>query len=272
MAKSKSNTQGDVSEITILEVNQGVIDICVLGTSPLIYNAMSEKARHELLMPSPKKNAAEKAANLKHSPFDEYRNSTYQTRGNNDPTRLNFPASAFKKAIASAALDIPGANKSQIGRLVWVAGDRVNVFGVPQLFSAITRSADMNRTPDVRTRAIVPEWACRLSIHFMKPIVKEQTVIRLLAAAGFTQGIGDWRQQKGSGSYGQFKLVGADDPDFVRICKLGRKEQDAALADPAFYDEETARLMDWFTQERKRREGASSNGKSKVVALPSAEA
>jgi hypothetical protein len=23
------------------------------------------------------------------------------------------------------------------------------------------RSADMNRTPDVRTRAILPEWACK---------------------------------------------------------------------------------------------------------------
>lgn len=258
------------TEISILKLNQGVLNVCIKGVSPLIYNAMSEKARHELLMPAPKKNAAEKAANLKHDPFAEYRNSTYQNRGDEEPTRLNFPASAFKKALASAALDIPGAAKSQIGRLVWAVGDRINVFGTPKLFSAITRSADMNRTPDVRTRAILPEWACVLSLRFMTPILKEQTVVNLLAAAGFTQGIGDWRQQKGSGSYGQFELVGPDDPDFKRICETQTiVEQDAALADPAFYDEETERLMQWFVEERARREGAKANGVTpKATAKP----
>lgn len=261
MAKAKSST--NETEISILEITQGSLEFCVLGQSPFIYNAMSEKARHELLMPSPKKNAAERAANLKHDPFAEYRNSVYMNRDDGAATRLNFRADAFKKALASAALDIPGAAKAQIGRLVWVVGDRVDMFGVPKLFCSVTRSADMNRTPDVRTRAILPEWACRLSIRFMRPILKDQTVANLLGAAGFTQGVGDWRQQKGSGSYGQFRLVAADDPDFVRICASGRRaEQDAALAAPEYYDEETERLIEWFKEERVRREGSPRNGKS----------
>jgi hypothetical protein len=261
MAKGKVST--NENEISILEVMQGELNVCIVGTSPLIFNAMSEKVRHELLMPAPKKNAAAKAANLKHQPLDEYRNSTYQNREADAATRLNFPAAAFKKALASAALDIPGAAKAQIGRLVWCIGDRVNIYGVPQMMMAITRSADMNRTPDVRTRAILPEWACRISLRFMKPILKDQTIANLLAAAGFTQGVGDWRQQKGSGSYGQFQLVSDTDPNFVRICKAGgRVAQEKGLESPGFYDEETERLYAWFVEELAARNGERKNGKA----------
>lgn len=256
-------------EISVLEVNQGVLDVCIIGVSPLIYNAMSEKAWHELLMPSGKKNAAERASTLKHEPFVEYRDSTYQNRGPSKTTRLNAPAAWFKKAMAAAALDIPGAAKSQIGRLVWAVGDRVDIYGVPQMMSAITRSADINKTPDVRTRAILPQWACRISFRYMKPILKEQTIANLLGAAGFTNGVGDWRQQKGSASYGQFMLVSQDDPRYLEIVKTGGVEaQEKALANPQFYDDETEKLMTWFTEERKRRGDnvAKPNGKAKTSA------
>jgi hypothetical protein len=269
MGKGQASTTS--SEISILELNQGELNVCILGTSPLIYNAMSEKAKHELLFPGPRKNAAERASNLKHEPFSEYRNSTYQNRNPKAETLLNFPAACFKKAMASAALDIPGAAKAQIGRLVWAVGDRVDVYGVPQIFCAITRSADMNKTPDVRTRAIVPEWACRITLRFMQPILKGQTVANLLAAAGVTQGVGDWRQQKGSGSYGQFVLCSADDPRFLAVIKDGgRAAQDAALKEPSFYDEETERLLQWFVAERVKREGGGKNGRS--VGAPTVEA
>ena len=270
MAKPKQSS--DAGEISILEVFQGTFDVYILGVSPFIYNAMSEKARHELLMPAPRKNAAERAANLKHNPIEEYRNSAYVNLDPKAATKLNFPSAGFKKALSSAALDIPGAAKAQIGRLVWTEGDRVDFYGVPKLMCSITRSADMNHTPDVRTRAILPEWACRLSIRFKRPILKEQTVANLLAAAGLTQGVGDWRQQKGSGSYGQFKLVSTDDPDFVRVRKAGgRDAQIAALEKPEFYDDETEKLMLWFDEELKRRGGAPRNGSSKKIEVEQEE-
>jgi hypothetical protein len=261
--------QEATNEITIMEINRGQLDVCILGTSPLIYNAMSEKAKHELLMPAPKKNAAERAANLKHRPYDEYRNSVYTSRDPNGTTLLNFPAAAFKKAMSCAALDIPGVAKSQIGRLVWAIGDRVEIFGEPQMMCSIVRSADMNRTPDVRTRAILPEWACRVSFCYMVPLLKQQTIVNLLAAAGFL-GVGDWRQERGSGSYGQFQLVSNDHPDFVRICKTMKRDvQKAALeaTPPKFYDDETAKLITWFDDELSRRghetAPAGKNGKLK---------
>lgn len=244
----------DAGEIVIMEVTKGQMDFCVLGTSPLILNRMSQKVWFELLAPKGRKTAAEKASNLKHDPIKEFRDSVYRMEDPNAPTVLAFMPSAFKKAIGTAALDMPGAKKAQIGRLVYVQGEMLPIFGVPRLVMSITRSADMNRTPDVRTRAILPEWACRLSIVFTKPILREQSIANLLAAAGFQSGIGDWRQEKGSGSYGSFKLVSADDPDFIRITKSqARAAQQKALDNPEPYNTETSEMLRWFSVEIKRR-------------------
>lgn len=248
MAKAK-----DESEVFVMEVMQGAMDFCVIGTSPIILNRMSEKAQRELLLPKGRKNAAEKASTLKHDPMAEFRASPYTSQGDAGATRLQLLASMFKGAMRTAALDIPGAKKAQIGRLVYIEGDRVDLFGVPQLIMSVTRSADMNRTPDVRSRAIVPEWACRLTVKFVKPIMREQSVANLLAAGGITAGVGDWRVEKGAGSYGTFQLCSPTDPEFVRICKIGRKQQDAALAEPECYDDETQSLLSWFGVEVQRR-------------------
>lgn len=248
MAKPK-----DESEVFVMEVMQGAMDFCVIGTSPIILNRMSEKAQRELLLPKGRKNAAEKASTLKHDPMAEFRSSPYMSLGDSGATRLQLLASMFKGAMRTAALDIPGAKKAQIGRLVYIEGDRVDLFGVPQLLMSVTRSADMNRTPDVRSRAIVPEWACRLTVKFVKPIMREQSVANLLAAGGITAGVGDWRVEKGAGSYGTFRLCASNDADFARIVKLGRKQQDASMKEPESYDDETASLLAWYGVEVQRR-------------------
>jgi hypothetical protein len=160
----------------------------------------------------------------------------------------------FKKAMGTAALDTPGAKKAQIGRLVYVEGELVGVYGIPKIFMSVTRSADMNRTPDVRTRAICPEWACKIPVRFTRPILRAQSVTNLLATAGVQCGVGDWRQERGSGSYGLFEIVDADNPEFTRIMKTqGRKAQLAAMDKFESHDTQTAELLEWFGVEMKRR-------------------
>ncbi len=242
------------TEISVMEVTRGRIQFMVRGESPLICNAMSAKARQQLLLPPVRKNSAEKASSLKHNPLDEFRASMYYARSPESPTRVVVKATAFKGALMSAALDLPGTSKSQIGRLAYVEGDEVPVYGVPELLMSVTRSADINKTPDVRTRAIIPQWACIISVQFTKPILKEQAIVNLMAAAGITQGIGDWRVQKGSGNYGQFSLTDPDDEAFAEIIRTGGREaQDAAIQNPVCYDSETEELLSWFDQEVDKR-------------------
>src|SRR5438105_2869034 len=139
-------------EIEVMELDSGKIDVFVVGTTPLICNRVSEKAQHELLFPKGKKTAADKAQSLKHDPLSEFRASPYILLDESAPTLLGALATWFKKGMMTAALDLPGTKKAQIGRLVQVLGERVPLFGVPKLLMSITRGADIARTPDVRTR------------------------------------------------------------------------------------------------------------------------
>lgn len=246
MAAKKKN---EAQEINVVKVDRGQVNFCILGRTPIILNRMSQKAMKELLFPA-KKTRASRALNLKHIPFEEYNDSPYKSAGDDSPTLIEHLASSFKASMRGAALDIDGVAKSEIGRLTWVEGDRVSIYGVPQMFMSIVRQAGINKTPDVRTRAIIPEWACYLTVYYVKPKLNATAVTNLLIAAGLTQGVGDWRNEKGSGSYGAFDIVSHDDETFQRIIKTGGREaQVDAMANPSFYDEETAELYTWFQEE-----------------------
>ena len=245
-------TQSESSTIVVQEVATESIVLALLGTRPLILNRMAVKAQHELLLPGGRKTIAQKQASLKHAPLDEYRASAYRlTEG---PALLGMMATAIKGAMMTAALDLPGTRKAQIGRLVWVEGDYVPVYGIPKLFMAVPRSADMNRTPDIRTRAIVPEWAALVTVTYVVPILTRTSIVNLLVAGGMTAGIGDWRQEKGKGNYGQFTVVSPDDARVVALCaRGGRAAQEAAMESPEAYNQETADMLTWYGAEVQRR-------------------
>lgn len=243
---SKSKASEAEHLIEIPEVSTGLVEFCLLGTSPYQSNIMSEKAKQELLNPGGKKTATEKAANLKHNPLREFRQSVAMDWAA-DNYAITIPAAAFKRAIANAALDAPGATKAQIGRLVWVLGDRVPLFGVPELSMMIVRMNDMTKTPDVRTRAMFKQWATVIRVQYIIGAIRPQGLANLLTLAGLTQGVGDGRPEKGKLSYGQFRIVPADDPEFLAIVRsAGREPQLRSLQTPTFYDDEARKLYEWF--------------------------
>lgn len=258
MAVRKTAVDEAPVAIDIIKVEQGEVTVRLLGTSPMICNRLSEKARRELLLPSAKKNAAARQSTLKHNPLEEFRDSPYTIRNEDAPTLIGLPIGAVKKALASAALDIPGAFKAQIGRLVSVDGteyrDLLPVWGEPQLLMAITRMADQKRTPDVRSRAIIPEWVTQVTIRFVTPTLRDQAVYNLLGAAGMTVGLGDWRAEKGAGNYGSYEVVAGENERATEIMeRWGRQAQIGAMADPQAYDQETEDLLSWFDEEANRR-------------------
>ena len=134
------------------------------------------------------------------------------------------------------------------------------------MFMSVVRQKGIDRSPDIRTRTIVPQWACQLSISYAS-ILDDQSVINLLAASGFIQGIGGLRVEKGSGSYGRYSLVSADDKKWNAVVKSGgRAAQIAALKNPEYYDDETRDLYQWFNEELKLRSSKKSKANGHAVA------
>lgn len=236
--------------VVVERVNTEAVSVVLLGTTPLIMNRMSEKVRQGLLSPRTL-TAPEKRSTLKHDPLGEYRGSMYTTTA--EETLLGFPASGVKKAMMTAALDLPGARKAQIGRLVYVMGIDLPVYGVPQLFMSVTRSADMSHTPDIRTRAILPQWAMPVMVSYVSPLMNATSIINLLVAAGITAGIGDWRAEKGAGTYGSFEVVKADDSRVVALMESsGRAQQELARDNPICYNDESSDLLAWWAEDAAR--------------------
>ena len=244
------------ASVDIAELKKDTITVRLLSTASLVMNRMTQKTQMQLLLPPRKqKNVAELEANLKHDPLAEFRNSIYRCRDENAPTLLHMPNGSFKKAIASTAIDTPGATKAQIGRLVTIESETVHVFGLPLLYMCPVRMADIRRTPDIRTRALIAEWAVELKIGFISSIVKARNIITLVHNAGLTTGVGDGRQEKGSLSHGLWRIVGPDDENWNRIVQNGgRAAQVAAMQEPMFADEDSEELFTWYQSEIIRRE------------------
>lgn len=254
---STKNKAGDASvqevKAELIRLTTHKITFCVLGRTPIILNRMTEKAKHQLLLGGVHKTAADKAASLKHNPIEEFRASPYISTDRHSPTLLCHLAVAFKRALCGAALDMPGAKKAQMLRLVHASQERVPLYGVPRLLMSVVRSADLQKTPDIRTRAILPEWGCYVTIEYTPPLATESMIMKLMAAAGFSQGVADWRPEKGAGNYGQFEIVNEDDPRFQAVLLQGRAAQEEAMANPVPYDLESEEMLEWFSAEVKRR-------------------
>jgi hypothetical protein len=253
----------DVTTVEITPVSTAERTVFLLGTTPFLCNRCSEKTKRELLFPARKKNAAEKATTLKHDPPVEYRASVYRDPAADAATRIVHPGAAFRRAMASAALDIPGATKAMVGRLVKVLEYNVSLFGVPRISAMIVREGGPSRTPNVRIRALLPQWACTITLQYSHPLITDRAVFNLLAASGEWIGVGDGRNEKGALTFGCFRIVSADDPDWLRVvAEGGAAVQDEALARPVADCVETEELLSWFDAAVAER-GPHTNGEAK---------
>lgn len=252
-----AKTPASESEIgvDIQRIEARSITFKLVGVTPIILNRQSEKAKRQLLLPALPQNKAQRTQTLKHDPVEEFRASAYVTRNNpNSLTYLHLPSGMFKQSTRQAAIDVPGATKAQIGRLVSLAAVEIHLWGVPYMKADMVRQAGIARTPDVRFRACVREWATSVTFNYIETLVSPISLANLVSAAGIICGIGDNRVEKGADSYGQFQIVRDDDEQWAEIVETGgRAVQIAAFENPLFYDDETRDLVEWFDAEIDRR-------------------
>ena len=165
---TRKKTDAD-TQVSIQAIEGRQITFHLIGETPLIVNRQSEKAKRQLLLPPLPTNKAARSQTLKHNPIEEFQASCYCNRreGDKAPTWLHLPGGMFKKCISSAALDIPGASKAQIGRLVSLPMEKVDVYGQPFMRADMVRQAGISKTPDVRFRACLPQWAVAVTYNYI---------------------------------------------------------------------------------------------------------
>ena len=170
MAVSKKTT---TESINIPVLKQGLIKLRLIGQTPMYFNSMSSKAKRDLLVGAGRKTAAEKKE-IKHNPEQEFVDSFHtQPKGK---TLLCFPAAGVKGAMATAALETAGVNKTSVNRLIFLPQTNINIWGKPYLKIDVVRSADMNKTPDMRTRAYLPDWCAEIEIRFVTPTFSNASI------------------------------------------------------------------------------------------------
>lgn len=251
MASKKADASTEVVEIQPIILN--TMTFRLLGLTPLIMHKQSQKMKRELLLPS-RKNKAALQQTEKHNPYEEFRASAYISSMRGDKSYLHFPGGAFKRAISECAVDIPGAAKAQIGRLVSINSTSIDIYGLPYLHFMMARLGGQNKTPDPRFRCALKEWACEITLNFVASILTPASLANLVSAAGVIRGVGDGRVEKGALDFGQFRIVADDDEHWHRIvAEQGFEAQKGMIESPVAYDEEAEEMLDFYDAESARR-------------------
>ena len=123
MIKKTTNTS-----VTIDALKQGRITLRMIGHTPIIFNRMAEKAKRDLLIGAGRKTAAQKK-DIKHNPELEFRSSIHKMADGD--TLLGFPAPGVKGAMATAALETSGVNKTSVNRLIFLPQQKISIWGTP---------------------------------------------------------------------------------------------------------------------------------------------
>lgn len=208
MATKKATANENM--VVIPEIELKTMKIKVVGDSPLIVHAWSEKAKKMMLDKQMKKASTGKEAK---DPWMDYCESMYwldgmpeyPTQEDIDNARFGFPACAFKASAVDAGYQQGILAKKTTARGGFhILGDMVEIKGCkPNMREDMVRIGQ--GTADIRYRAEFKEWEAELTIRFNPKVFSAEQIVNLLNYGGFANGVGEWRPEK-DGSFGCFHV------------------------------------------------------------------
>lgn len=187
------------TQILMEKMRIGLLDLKLVGTSPLIVHRWSEKAKKEMLDKQMKKAKQAKEAKDPQRDFEE---SLYKT----EDGRYCFPAVGFKSAAVTACTSLGGVTKVAARQAFHVVGEWVIIEGSePRMREDMVR-VGMD-TADIRYRGEFDPWFALLTVEYNANFFSAEQIVNLFDTAGFAVGVGEWRPEK-DGLYGRFKVDG----------------------------------------------------------------
>lgn len=199
-------------EIPKLELKEFYLRI--IGDSPLIVHAWSDKAKQMMLDKQMKK--ATKGREAK-DPFMDFCDSLYwltdkpekPTMEDVQKAKFGFPVVAFKAAAVDGGFLSGVTAKKTTGRAAFhIIGEMAEIEGTPTMREDMVRIGQ--GTADIRYRAEFREWKVMLKIRYNEMTMSMEQIINLFNFGGFGVGVGEWRPAK-DGSYGMFHVASKDE-------------------------------------------------------------
>lgn len=188
-------------EIKDFSIRQTTIPI--IGISPLIVHAFSEKSR-KMIEGKQQGEAKSKKHDIR-KPEEDYEQAKHKS-----PLGWEgFPAAGFKAAMIRGAKMIGMVMKDTQTSFFIMADceetQLVRIHGEPRLRTDMVRVG--MGSADVRYRPEYPHWEAFLNIEFNEGVISLNQIYQLVKAAGYGCGIGEMRPEKGKFNYGRFKLA-----------------------------------------------------------------
>lgn len=200
--------------IELPALNIGLMEVTLVGDSPLIVHAWSEKAKKEMLDKQMKKAKGAKEAK---DPKADFEASMYRLADGGH----GFPSVAFKNAAVTAGTSVAGLTKVAARQAFHILGEdadikgafdgsksRVNLVRIegdaPQMREDMVRVG--MGTADLRYRPEFPKWRAKVLVRYNANVLSEAQILNLLNVAGFAVGVGEWRPEK-DGQYGMFHVA-----------------------------------------------------------------
>lgn len=197
-------------------------ELWVIGDTPLITHAWSEKAKREMLSKQVK---AVRAAKEARDPSEDFINSLYEM---GDGT-YGFPATGVKNAIISAAHKDKGIARTDAMRALWIDAQMVRtrpalahavcdmpllrIYGTekPAMREDMVRvGVGLNKTASLAYRGQFTIWAFRITGRLNIDLLSPEQLAFLIDDAGMANGLGEWRNEK-KGMFGAFHLGTPDE-------------------------------------------------------------
>lgn len=183
--------------IQIPEIKLKSMVVSIMGTTPLLTNRFSERARKEI---EDKQQHEAKGAREARNPEAEFHDAMHQLADG----VYGFPSDGIKKALVAAGFRFADEKGTHLR----------GILNIPTAHVAIQASEPTMRSDPVRLQgmkfsiAYRPQffpWAMDVPVVFNASMIGEAQILNLFQIAGFSIGIGSWRPEN-NGTFGQFTL------------------------------------------------------------------
>jgi hypothetical protein len=191
--------------------------IWIVGDTPLISHAWSEKAKRQML---DKQLKTAKEGRPMRDPENDFVNSLYEI----GEGQYGFPAMAVKKALLSAAHKDKGVPRETVRGALWLHAQMVRtrpakagaicdmpllrIYGSePEMREDMVKiGSGLTKTADLAYRAQFSTWALRVAGRLNVSAVPLSWLPFLIRHSGLSTGVGDWRNEK-NGMFGSYHLA-----------------------------------------------------------------